>query len=552
MKETYSTIESMKDTSDTESMWNIFKSRLTKAIEEFIPHRVCSNRDRPPWITAGVKKLIRARDHLFKKSKSRPTNNRKEKLKTLKKAINKASKQAYWKYTETILTESEENQNSNNKKLWTFVKHKKTDSIEIAPLKENGILKDEPREKAEVLNKQFSSVFTTDSPTNFPDLKTWQKDSNFQDISSIKVTVDGVHKLLSDLNPHKAMGPDGLHPQILKKLAPVIAPILQIIFQHSLDTGKVPLDWKKANVSPIFKKGERYNPANYRPVSLTCICSKLLEHIVTKHLLNHLESNNILYNLQHGFRSKRSTETQLIDFTQDVLKNLKSGKQTDVIIMDFAKAFDKVSHWRLILKLRSYGVTGLVNRWIEDFLSERTQRVVCSGKHSDWKPVKSGVPQGSVIGPILFLIYINDLPEEVKAKVRLFADDTLVHMTMTSENDAASLQQDLDRLASWEKKWQIQFHPQKCSVLRISRSKSPKFFQYHLHGHILQSETNSKYLGITINNKLSWNNHIDNVCKKANNSLAFLCRNLQISQQHIKAKAYTTLIRPQLEYAVAV
>ena len=186
MKETYSSIESMKDTSDTESMWNIFKSRLTKAIEEFIPHRVCSNRDRPPWITAGVKKLIRAKDHLFKKSKSRPTNNRKEKLKTLKKAINKASKQAYWKYTETILTESEENQNSNNKKLWTFVKHKKTDSIEIAPLKKNGILKDEPREKAEVLNKQFSSVFTTDSPTDFPDLKTWQKDSTFKTFPASK------------------------------------------------------------------------------------------------------------------------------------------------------------------------------------------------------------------------------------------------------------------------------------------------------------------------------------------------------------------------------
>ena len=136
--------------------------------------------------------------------------------------------------------------------------------------------------------------------------------------------------------------------------------------------------------------------------------------------------------------------------------------------------------------------------------------------------------------------------------MRLFADDMIVHMTMISENDAASLQQDLDRLASWEKKWQMQFHPQKCSVLRISRCKSPKFFQYHLHGHILQSETKSKYLGITINNKLSWNNHIDNVCKKANNSLAFLRRNLQISQQHIKAKAYTTLIRPQLEYAAAV
>ena len=175
--------------------------------------------------------------------------------------------------------------------------------------------------------------------------------------------------------------------------------------------------------------------------------------------------------------------------------------------MDFAKAFDKVSHWRLILKLRSYGVTGSVNRWIEDFLSERTQRVVCSGKHSDWKPVKSGVPQGSVIGPILFLIYINDLPEEVKAKVRLFADDTIVHMTMTSENDAASLQQDLDRLASWEKKWQMQFHPQNAvsSVFPEANLQNfsntiftATFFSQKQIASILASPSTTNYPGTTI------------------------------------------------------
>ena len=140
------------------------------------------------------------------------------------------------------------------------------------------------------------------------------------------------------------MGPDQLHPKVLKQLAATVAPILQIIFQKSIDSGKVPSDWKKAHVSPIFKKGERHKPSNYRPVSLTCICSKRLEHIVTNHLLNHLKHHHILYDLQHGFRSKRSTETQLISFTQDVIKTLKAGNQTDVIIMDFTKAFDKVSH----------------------------------------------------------------------------------------------------------------------------------------------------------------------------------------------------------------
>ena len=347
------------------------------------------------------------------------------------------------------------------------------------------------------------------------------------------------------------MGPDELHPRVLKQLAPTIVPILRLIFQKSIDSGQVPSDWKTANVCSIFKKGQKYDAANYRPVSLTCVCSKLLEH-VTKHMVAHLEKHNILYDMQHGFRSKRSTETQLIAFSQDILKNWSSGQQTDVVIVDFVKEFDKVSHWRLAVKLKNYGITGSTNKWIEDFLNQRTQRVVCNGRFSDWASVKSGVPQGSVIGPILFLIYINDLPEEVKSTVRLFADDTIMYMTMTSTNDAASLQRDLDNLASWEKKWQMQFHPQKCSILRITRKKTTQIHDYQLHGHILKSENSSKYLGVTIDNKLCWNDHIDNICNKANGSLAFLRRNLKISQTHIKANTYTTLVRPQLEYAAAV
>ena len=550
MRNAQATIETDSQNSDVESLWETFKSCLQTAIKKHIPHRTSSHRDRPPWITQKVRRLIRARNRLFKKIQKHSTDARKERLNSLKKTIRKASKEAYWTYTESLITE--ENRANNNKKLWTFIKHKKTDSIDIAPLKENGVLKDSPKDKAGILNSQFSSVFTTDSPDDFPDKSPWTSSHQYPNIADIKVSEEGVNKLLSNLNPHKAMGPDGLHPKILKQLANSISPILQLIFQKSIDSGTVPSDWKKANVSPIFKKGMRYEAANYRPVSLTCICSKLMEHIVTKHLLTHLEKHNILYDLQHGFRTKRSTETQLMAFTQDALKNLGHGKQTDVIIMDFAKAFDKVSHWRLAIKLKNYGITGPVHKWIENFLHNRSQRVVCNGEASEWAPVLSGVPQGSVIGPLLFLIYINDLPDEVKATVRLFADDTMMYMTVSSENDANTLQHDLDKLAAWEEKWMMKFHPQKCSVLRITRKKSPYIHNYQLHGHTLLSETNSKYLGLIINEKLSWNNHIDNVCKKGNSSLAFLRRNLQISQKHIKANAYTALVRPQLEYGAAI
>ena len=345
MSEAHQEIRTKSEDEDVDTLWQIFKSRLLSFISKYVPHRTASAHDRPPWVTSNVKKLIRKRDHLFKKVQQKPSDSRKERLKSLKKDIPKATREAYWSYTENLITETGEEYSKNkNKKLWTFIQHRKTDSIDIAPLKEHGLLKDTPREKAEILNTQFSSVFTTDDPSEFPDQTPWQEDLQHPEITNIRISEDGVEKLLKDLNPHKAMGPDGLHPRILKQLASTIAPFLQIIFQMSLNTGKVPSDWKQANVSLIFKKGERYSAANYRPVSLTCICSKLLEHIVTKHLISYLDENKILYDLQHGFRSKRSTESQLVAFTQDILKNLKSSKQTDVIIMDFAKAFDKVSH----------------------------------------------------------------------------------------------------------------------------------------------------------------------------------------------------------------
>ena len=282
MKKTHELLTAQNAESDVETMWETFKTSLQSAISQFIPHRTASSQDRPPWITRKIKKLLNARNHLHKKIQRNNTSTRKEKMKSLKKTIHKATKEAHWSYTENLLTESENN--SHNKKLWNFIKHRKTNSVDIAPLKENGVLKDSPKEKAEILNAQFSSVFTKDSPTDFSDHTQWRNNKQYPNTDDIEISTEGIEKLLCDLNQHKSMGPDNLHPKVLKHLASTIAPSLQLIFQKSIATGRVPSDWKQANVSPIFKKGERYNPANYRPVSLTCICSKILEHIITKHL----------------------------------------------------------------------------------------------------------------------------------------------------------------------------------------------------------------------------------------------------------------------------
>lgn len=229
-----------------------------------------------------------------------------------------------------------------------------------------------------------------------------------------------------------------LRPLLLKELREEIAPVIKVIYERSLQTGRLPADWVKANVTPVFKKGDKSTAANYRPISLTCILCKVLEHILASNITKHLDEQGIMYDLQHGFREKRSCETQLVMMVEDLARNANVGKQTDIILLDFSKAFDKVNHSKLLWKLHQYGIRGQVLGWIRAFLGSRSQRVVLDGEESESIPVTSGVPQGSVLDPILFLIYINDLPDGIFSQVRLFADDTALYLTIEGKDDGAT------------------------------------------------------------------------------------------------------------------
>jgi hypothetical protein len=220
--------------------------------------------------------------------------------------------------------------------------------------------------------------------------------------------------------------------------------------------------------------------------------------------------------------------------------------------MDFSKAFDVVPHKRLMLKLDHYGIRGPTYDWICNFLMHRKQRVVVGGECSDWASVKSGVPQGTVLGPLLFLMYINDLPDKLTSNVRLFADDCVIYRTISGDNDADLLQTDLDRLSSWESTWQMKFNPEKCFVLKITHSNNPKTHKYILNNSVLQETESHTYLGVEIASSMKWNKHIDHMTAKGNRSLGFIKRNLHSCTEDIKDLAYRSLVRPMLEYCAAV
>ena len=538
----------------TEELWTMFKETYTAAVEEHIPHKQARPKSSKPWVTPEIKKLISRRARVYKQMKKSGSEELRAESRHLRSTIQRKLRRSYWNYINQALTEPAPDESPSLKKFWSFIKHQRTSKTGVSPLKVNGKLFAEPKEKAEILNSQFQAVFSEGKEYTQEEFKEKcpMEETTCNPLTNISISEEGVRKLLSDLNPYKASGPDQIAPRVLKEIATEVAPVLTKIYQASLTTGTVPADWKKANIAPVFKKGEHYNPANYRPVSLTSIPCKILEHIIVKKIMDHLENNAILCPQQHGFRKKRSCETQLLELVDELAHNMEGGAQTDIVIMDFAKAFDKVNHSLLLHKLHHYGVQGSINQWIQSFLRDRTQAVVVEGAVSDSAEVKSGVPQGSVLGPCLFLAYINDLPDRLTSLTRLFADDTAVYRLVSTIQDQDQLQKDLQTLQEWEKSWDMQFHPGKCTTLPVTRKREPMSSKYQLHGHTLEEVCSAKYLGVTITNNLSWDTHINTICAKANKTLGFLRRNLKISATQLKATAYKTIVRPILEYASTV
>ena len=279
-------------------------------------------------------------------------------------------------------------------------------------------------------------------------------------------------------------------------------------------------------------------------------------HIIYRNIKHHLEDNDILFGNQHGFRKNHSCESQLILTVEDLAMNLDHGDQMDMIILDFSKAFDKVPHQRLISKLQFYGIQGSTLTWIKSWVTSRSQSVIIDGMCSKSVDVTSGVPQGTVLGPLMFLLFINDMQDDLVCTLRLFADDALLYHKITHNDDTLALQRDLDKLGLWADRWQMLFNPSKCYKMSVFRSRSPVVKDYTLYNQTLVAVQQHPYLGVLLSSDLRWNSHMDKIAKKGNSSLAFGKRNLYACSDETKRIAYVSLVASiesmRLQYGILI
>ena len=409
-------------------------------------------------------------------------------------------------------------------------------------------------DKSNLLNFYFQSVFTTDNgilpnfPSRFPP-------DTPSVINDIHITPSIISNILRNLKTHSAAGPDRLPPIFYKYTSKTITHPLSIIYRTFIDIHQLPSEWKHSIITPKFKKGDTSNPSNYRPIALTCTACKILESIISSQLNDFLLSHKLLNKQQHGFLKRYSSATNLLDSINDWSISLHNRSSTIVAYVDFQRAFDSLSHNKLIHKLISYGISGNLLYWIQSFLNNRTQIVRVGNHLSNPCPVSSGVHQGSVLGPILFLLFINDVTDSFQDTIsaKLFADDIKIYTTLTHPSDYTSFQSHLDLIHAWSSTWQLPKSHSKCNILEIGKRFQPiNNHTFNISSIPLTSLQSIPDLGITIENTLTFNNHIQCIVTRANQRAHLIHRCFLSKDTNSLIRAFKVYVRPLLEYITPV
>ena len=539
-----------KQDGSVDEWWDVLSNVLKESMDMFVPKKVfrqAQSCKRSFSATPDLLSKIQTKRRAFKHYKKYPSQLNYFLYSQARNMVTWETRQAVQQREKVIASKVK----TDPKSFYQYVTDRTKPKENISNLtKEDGSLTNSDSEKADVLLNFFTNVFTKEDTQNMPNFDT-KCDTK---LPFIHIDEDKMFKALNNLKPNKSPGPDEIHPKVLKELSRELAHPMTLLFNKSLSDGVVPSAWKVAEVRPIFKKGCRSDPGNYRPVSLTSVVSKLFETFFRDALYNHLIDNNLLSNDQFGFCKGRSCVSQLLVTIKEWMSNLDKGIPTDSIYLDFSKAFDTVPHQRLLIKLEGYGISDHVLNWIRDFLTNRSQQISVNGAKSSSAPVTSGVPQGSVLGPVLFIYYINDLPSVTEGILKIFADDTKAYSTVQSDADSNKLQQCINDLTNWSEKWQLKFNSKKCKVLHIGKN-NPTYSYTINDGDVtnnLSPTDFEKDLGVITDPELNFDLHIQNQVKKARQLSSLILRTISYKTIDVMLPYYKHLVRPHLEYANTV
>ena len=557
----YVTLKHLANTFDWTSLKhediNIYSTNITEKILEIsklcIPNKIIRIRpSEPTWMNSSIKKLIRKRKRTFRKAKRSQSPAHWAKFKQIRNDVVTAIRQSKKSLLDNLANKLKYN-TLTSRDWWTSLKSfiSPDNKSSIPPLDQDGTIYSEDFDKANILNDFFcKQTMLNDENVSLPELPLFDGVV----LSNIVVTCDEVESVLKALPIGKATGPDGINNCILRELAHELSPPLCSLFNQSLILGIVPDIWKEAHVCPIPKGGDRTAVSNYRPISLLSNINKVLERIVFKHLYNHFLENDILTPLQSGFIPGDSTVNQLLFLYNAFCKALDAGKEVRVIFCDISKAFDRVWHAGLIHKLRAAGISGNLLDWFTNYLFKRRQRVVLPGVESLWTFIKAGVPQGSILGPLLFLLFINDIVNEIHANIQLFADDTSLYLIVEHPDVTAQLLNiDLETIAKWAKLWLVTFNPSKSESLLISRKVNvPIHPPIFMHNQQLTEVTSHKHLGLHISKDCTWHEQIENIKEKAWFRINIMRKFKCLLDRKSLETIYFSFIRPILEYTDVV
>ena len=530
-----------------EQMCSSFTNILLEAENKWIPkvRKRVNGTTNPQWMTNEIKVLINRKKKaytIYKRSKSDEDFNRYVAVKRhCEKQIRKSKRNLEISISQQAKT--------NPKKFYQYIRSKKTIKDKIGPIKDvNNELVSDCKNMTKILNTFFQSVFIREDISSLPNIDSVPLRFSNEMLKIDEINENDIAKHLKNLDPNKSTGVDLVSSRLLRECQEELILPLKLLFNKSMQEGIVPSLWKCANVTPIFKKGNKCEAGNYRPISLTSVVIKILERIIKDKITSFLDRHKLIIDSQHGFRNSRSCLTNLLEFYNYIFSNYDERVPSDIIYLDFKKAFDTVPHKRLLIKLKAHGMGDQLCSWVENWLTNRKQRVVINGEASDWLHVTSGVPQGSVLGPLLFLIYINDIDFGVSSKISKFADDTKLGGKALTIGDCETIQKDLDNLNNWSEKWLLKFNKDKCKVMHVGYNNLKH--NYKLQGRNLIRVEEEKDLGVIVKSDLKNGSQCMAASRKANTILGFIARNFDCKTPEVITRLYTSLVRPHLEYAV--